>query len=405
MAGPVTGERSFKAAVGEDRLRRRGPLVLAALLVFALAFAPRADAFVYWANNGAGTIGRANLDGTGVNQNFIINLSGPGGVAVDDAHIYWAANEGGQAIGRANLDGSGVDHSFIPIASQPTEDPSWVAVDSTHIYWAGESLDAIGRARVNGTGVDHSFVDTGGQGIAVDDGHIYFAKGMTIGRSNLNGTNPQNNFITGADDPKGVAVDSTHVYWANQDADTIGRANLNGSNVNQSFIAGADCGVAVDATHVYWGNSDDPDTVGRANLDGLGVEPSFIGGVERPCGVAVDSGPLPPRPPPGGPPPPGEPLNDISFGKVKKNQRKGTAKLTVNVPGAGELELAKTKKVKPDDESAEDAGKEKLSIKPKGKAKKKLNRKGKAKMKAEVTFTPDGGTPNTEDKKIKLVKR
>jgi hypothetical protein len=24
---------------------------------------------------------------------------------------------------------------------------------------------------------------------------------------------------------------------------------------------------------------------------------------------------------------------------------------------------------------------------------------------AEVTFTPDGGTPNTEDKKIKLVKR
>jgi hypothetical protein len=116
--------------------------------------------------------------------------------------------------------------------------------------------------------------------------------------------------------------------------------------------------------------------------------------------------------PPGTAPPPGDggdgdggDANDFSFGKVKKNKRRGTAKLTVNIPGGGELELAKTKKVKADDESAEDAGKEKLSIKPRGKAKKKLNTKGKAKVKAEVTFTLGGGSPNTEDKKIKLVKR
>jgi hypothetical protein len=129
-----------------------------------------------------------------------------------------------------------------------------------------------------------------------------------------------------------------------------------------------------------------------------------------PPGTPPDDGSPPPDdgspPPDDGSPPPddGSPSNDFSFGKVKKNKRKGTAKLTVNVPGAGVLDLAKTKKVKADDESAEDAGKEKLSIKPKGKAKKKLNTKGKAKVKANVTYTPDGGTPNTEDKKIKLVK-
>jgi hypothetical protein len=109
-------------------------------------------------------------------------------------------------------------------------------------------------------------------------------------------------------------------------------------------------------------------------------------------------------PPDDGSPPPDE-ANDFSFGKVKRNKRKGSAKLTVNVPGGGELELAKTTKVKPDEDLAEAAGKEKLSIKPRGKAKKKLNAKGKAKVKAEVTFAPNGGTPNTEDKKIKLVKR
>jgi hypothetical protein len=109
----------------------------------------------------------------------------------------------------------------------------------------------------------------------------------------------------------------------------------------------------------------------------------------------------------GGPPPPddGPPLNDISFGKVKKNKRKGTAKLTVNVPGPGELDLAKTKRIKPDDESAEAAGTERLLVKPKGKARKRLNAKGNAKVKAEVTYTPDGGEPNTESKRIKLVKR
>jgi hypothetical protein len=98
------------------------------------------------------------------------------------------------------------------------------------------------------------------------------------------------------------------------------------------------------------------------------------------------------------------PSNDFSFGKVKKNKRKGTVKLTVKVPGPGELELAKTKKVKPDDEDAE-AGKEKLRVKPRRKAKRNLNRRGEAKVRAEVTYTPSGGTPSTKGKRIKLIKR
>ena len=35
------------------------------------------------------TIGRANLDGTGVNQSFITGASCPVGVAVDAGHVYW----------------------------------------------------------------------------------------------------------------------------------------------------------------------------------------------------------------------------------------------------------------------------------------------------------------------------
>jgi hypothetical protein len=97
--------------------------------------------------------------------------------------------------------------------------------------------------------------------------------------------------------------------------------------------------------------------------------------------------------------------NVFSFGKVKRNRKKGTAKLPVNVPDRGELDLAKTKKVKPQGKRAPEEGKVKLTIKPRRRSKRALRKKGKAKVRAEVTYTPDGGDPNTESKRIKLIKR
>ena len=46
----------------------------------------------------------------------------------------------------------------------------------------------------------------------------------------------------------------------------------------------------------------------------------------------------------------------------------------------------------------------KLTIKPKGKAKRKLKKSGKAAVKAEVTFTPDGGDAAAKAKRVKLKK-
>ena len=94
--------------------------------------------------------------------------------------------------------------------------------------------------------------------------------------------------------------------------------------------------------------------------------------------------------------------NEFSFGRVKKNKKKGTAKLTVKVPGPGKLKLAKTKKVNGKKKQADTAGKVRLPIKPRGKATKKLKGKGKAKIKAQVTYTPDGGEARTKTKKLKL---
>jgi hypothetical protein len=99
-------------------------------------------------------------------------------------------------------------------------------------------------------------------------------------------------------------------------------------------------------------------------------------------------------------------------GELMRNKTRGTARLTVEIPGPGEVELAKTKKVKSDTEQIEamTAGRVqdgiviKLKVKAKGEARKRLNRRGKAKVKANVTYTPDGGESNTKSKKVKLKK-
>jgi virginiamycin B lyase len=363
-----------------------GAIALAALL--SLAFAPRAEALIYWSNFGDTTIGRANLDGTGVDKTFIDPNGSPTGLAVDEAHVYWASPFGGadliDSIGRANLDGTGVDHNFIAGANLPTA----VAVDDAHVYWANWGTDSIGRANLDGTGVDQGLIPAGGPfGVAVDATHVYFDSGRdSIGRANLDGTGVDPSFIAAASFPQGVAVDDAHVYWTTG-RDSIGRANLDGTGVDPSFIAGVSAGnVAVDAAHVYW-SSRFTDSIGRANLDGTGVDPSFIAGAGDPWGVAVD------------------PLAFVSLGKVNKNTKRGTAKVTVKVPVPGELELAKTRLVKGQDERAEAAGKEKLSIKPRRKASQKLVAKGKTRVKAKVTYTPDGGEPDTRSKRINLVKR
>src|SRR5262249_1671219 len=138
--GETKGEpmpRSRRLASASDPARRRvgGVLLLAVLLLSGLALAPRAGAAVYWGNSLGGvtglgtTIGRANNDGTGVNQAFIRGASVPTAVAVDAAHVYWI-NEMDRSIGRANLDGTGANQRFITDFITP---PIGLAVDRDHI--------------------------------------------------------------------------------------------------------------------------------------------------------------------------------------------------------------------------------------------------------------------------------
>ncbi|MBV9196082.1 MAG: pentapeptide repeat-containing protein [Solirubrobacterales bacterium] len=292
---------------------RRMLIVLAAWLP-GLAAAPHVRAatglstsgadFVYWANTNAETIGRATVDGNpaSVNQRFVTSLIEPNfegegpplGVAVDHAHIYF---NGGAGITRANLDGTGVQPNFIT-TGPPPDYGTEVAVDSQHIYWFEAGLGSIERANLDGTGVNSHFITglggtNGLSGLAVDGRYIYWldAAERRIGRADLDGSNVNDAFISVPFDTpgavNGLAVDPEHIYWGNAYAGTIGRANLDGTSVNDQFITGVK-GVhdlADDYRHLFWTDLNglnrspvppDGGTIGRANLDGSNVNDKFL---------------------------------------------------------------------------------------------------------------------------------
>lgn len=210
--------------------------------------------FVYWTNTWGGTIGRARIDGSDVNNSFLVGLSLPSGIALDENFIYWGASSN-NSIGRASSDGSNTNENFITGADQPIG----VAVDSTYIYWTNFGGNTIGRARIGGTSPNQRFISgaNGPYDIAVNSMNIYWSNynedlGTSVGRANLDGSSPNQRFLT-ASAPTGLAIDGQYLYWSNYTQNTIGRATLDCRTIDQSFVRGLDhpTGLAVDGTYLY----------------------------------------------------------------------------------------------------------------------------------------------------------
>jgi len=183
-------------------------------------------------------------------------------------------------------------------------------VAQAFVFWGNETNNSIGRDTVDGNAanINQNFITGANQvkGVVLDGGHIYWSNylGNSIGRANIDGSQPNPNFIilTMGANPEGIAVDAGHVYWAETGFNRIGRDTIDGNpaNLNENFIAGATypVGVAVDSNFIYWANyqggSSLTGTIGRANLDGSSPNQSFIPDGQSyspagPAGVAVNN--------------------------------------------------------------------------------------------------------------------
>jgi Ca2+-binding RTX toxin-like protein len=145
------------------------------------------DTYIYWADSvplteGAvpvSTIGRARLDGTDIpNERWLVAPNTDQAwrdVAVDAKHVYWSnasLTSSGGTIGRANLNGSGpptaVNEDWISGATIPAA----VAVDAVHIYWSNydpnTQTSSIASANLNATNVQQNLIPlSSGVGVTV----------------------------------------------------------------------------------------------------------------------------------------------------------------------------------------------------------------------------------------------
>jgi len=244
---------------------------------------------LYWANPAAGTISRSGLQCEDP-EVLVAGAANPQYVAVDSEHLYWtnagAGKDGEGTIGRAKLAAGGaeeVEEDFIEGASNP----QGIAVGDCAeggqcLYWsnAGETdpTRTIGRGTVEGEEADQSFIAVGNgtrnlpRGLAVNATHIYVTvdgplslaepQGLSyLFRYDLDGELASRLLRFDSEHPglagvRGIALDSSHVYWARQGQDTIGRCNLDleAASCDREFIkdAGHPLGLAADGSHLYW---------------------------------------------------------------------------------------------------------------------------------------------------------
>ena len=266
--------------------------------------------WMYWVSDGG--IRRATNDGTNLQT-----LVASGGcfsryIALDvgNGKLYWTDNSANK-IQRANLDGSNVEDVIIGL-NHPTD----LALDVTarKMYWIDWDRSTIQRANLDGSNVEvlvaHVFNP---RGIALDVAgrKMYWtAGGQGIQRANLDGTIVETLVTTRLDHPTAIAVDVAggKMYWAmntitvNDDDGVIQRANLDGSNV-EDLVSGLDTadGLALDVAggKMYWtqiATEIGPNVIRRANLDGSNAE-DVITPIRRPCDLALGISVSPPTPP------------------------------------------------------------------------------------------------------------
>ena len=78
-----------------------------------------------------------------------------------------------------------------------------------------------------------------------------------------------------------VASAQADVYWANAGTHTIGRANLDGTNPNPRWLGVYALDIAVSGGYLYYINVPG-DSIGRVALDGGSSDPNLITGLNNP---------------------------------------------------------------------------------------------------------------------------
>jgi hypothetical protein len=170
------------------------------------------------------------------------------------------------------------------------------------VYWANVGTDTIGRANLDGTNPVTNYISSFSLQMAISGGYLYYdnysAGGDAIGRASLDGSSNDPNFITGLTNPAGVTINNSGIYWlqvAGFSGTAIYEAGLDGSNPH-AIVTGINGGYDIVATssNIYWssgctgGGSPCTGWISQADLSGNNVVQYWASGY-APFGLAADN--------------------------------------------------------------------------------------------------------------------
>jgi hypothetical protein len=236
------------------------------------------------------------------NQDF------PSGIAVHGGWVYWTnydtAGTGGTksgAVMRVSTTGG-----TPQVIAQGQSFPWAVVADDTSAYWTCNGSGVLRKAPVGGgtatvIAQNCEFPNNTGPGtcenpagIALDSTSVYFVDQLDgVFKVPLAGGTPV--YLSSAAFPVGVAVDGTNVYWTNASSSQFQFANASVQSVplgggSDNTIASPltkAWGIATDGVSVYWTEYLSPGVVQKAPRGG-GSTTTLASAQTFPYGIAVD---------------------------------------------------------------------------------------------------------------------
>lgn len=259
---------------------------------------------MYWIENFAAKIQRANIDGSNI-ENIVTGYNLPPGGGRLSMKCF-----NGKCEGIATPNGG----NPINIPHEKLIDPNCIAIDhnTNKIYWANGHLKNFQRSKFDGSDIEDIYIKELilpanikfnqwlhpiNIELDADAGKIYWTDiyANKIQRANLDGSEPED-LITDIRSPYALALDlhDRKMYWSNTVTGKIHRASLNGNNV-ETLVRGlsfpSDIALDLRARKIYWIDTDSNTDIGiiqRANLDGTNIRNIYTG-INYLAGLTLDN--------------------------------------------------------------------------------------------------------------------